>query len=233
DLANVMNEAALLSARQQDPAISMAMLEQAVERATWGVARPHVMSDEERRAVAVHEAGHVLVALDTEEGSLPHMVSIIPAGKTLGRAWLTDTHDRVSRSRSALIEDMAILLGGRAAEEIVFGQVTTSAANDLSHVGRIANRMVRELGMSDAVGPIAYPGDSEEDGAAPPLSDDTARLIDLEARRLVSEAQDRAHQVLTNSRVALERLTAALLEAETLDAAHIKQIVAEPERAPA
>ncbi|HEV2785733.1 MAG TPA: AAA family ATPase, partial [Solirubrobacteraceae bacterium] len=230
DLANVMNEAALLSARNSTPVISMAMLEQAVERATWGIARPHVMSDEERRATAVHEAGHVLVALDTEEDLLPHMVSIIPMGATTGRAWLRDSHDRTSRSRSALIDEMAILLGGRTAEELVLGQPRTSAQNDLSQVGRIANQMVREYGMSEAVGPIGYSGD-DEDGYLL-ISDDTVRLIDIEARRLVSEAQDRALQALTTGRVALERLTAALLDAETLDAAQIKEIVGPPARTP-
>ena len=222
DLANVMNEAALLSARKSDPIISMAMLEQAVERATWGIARPHVMSDEERRATAVHEAGHVLVALDTEEDLLPHMVSIIPMGSTTGRAWLRDTHDRVSRSKSALIDEMAILLGGRTAEELVFGQSRTGAQNDLAQVGRIANQMVREYGMSDAVGPIAYTGE-DEDGYML-ISDETVRLIDVEARRLVTEAQNRALQTLKTGRLTLERLTAALLDAETLDAAQIKEI---------
>ena len=233
DLANLMNEAALLSARRKQPEISMALLEQAVERTTMGIARRHVMSEEERRALAVHEAGHVIVALDTDEGMLPHMVSIIPSGKTLGRAWLTEGHDAVTRSRSALIDEMAILLGGRTAEEIVFGQASTIAGIDLDRVGRMANWMVRDLGMSDAVGPIAYPSVADEDGNVPTLSDDTARLIDLEARRLVTEAHDRAHQALTSGRVALERLTAALLEAETLDADQIKEIVGRPARAPA
>ena len=233
DLANVMNEAALLTARRGETEITMAMLEQAVERSTVGIARTQVLSDSERRVVAVHEAGHVIVALATPEGTLPHLVSIIPSGRTLGRAWLTDSHDRLARSREALIDEMAILLGGRAAELLVFGQSGTNAHGDLGQVGRIAHHMVRELGMSDVLGPIGYDSDGDEHGAAVAYSDDTARLIDREARRLVQEAQDRADAALRAGRGALDRLAEALFEAETLDAQQIERLVAEPARAPA
>ncbi len=228
DLANVMNEAALLSVRRGLPEISMATLEQAVERATMGIARAHVMTEAERHVVAVHEAGHVIVALAMPEGSLPHMVSIIPSGRSLGRAWLTDTHDRHARSRGALVDEMAILLGGRAAEELVFGQAGTGASGDLAQVGRIAHHMVRELGMSEVLGPIGYAPDADEHGHRVTVSEETARMIDGEARRLVKQAQERADTALTRSRPALERLAAALLEAETLDAAHIKRLVGAP-----
>ena len=233
DLATVMNEAALLSARSGTREINMAMVEQAVERATLGIGRGHAMTEEERRVTAVHEAGHVLVALETNAGRLPHMVSIIPTSKSLGRAWLTDSHDRVSESRSSLIDEIAILLGGRTAEEIVLGEVSTGAGSDLSRVGRLAHWMVRELGMSDVLGPIGYPGKRDEDGGAVTISDETARTIDAEARRLVQDAQARAESILTNSRLTLDRLTSALLEAESLSAAEIKEIVAPPARAPA
>ena len=228
DLANVMNEAALLSARRGLPVISMATLEQAVERATMGIARAHVMTDAERRVVAVHEAGHVIVALAMPEGSLPHMVSIIPSGRSLGRAWMTDTHDRMARSRAALIDEMAILLGGRAAEELVFGAAGTSASGDLAQVGRIAHHMVRELGMSTLLGPIGYAAHADDHGDVVTISEDTARTIDAEARRLVKEAQDRADAALSASRMALERLATALLESETVDAQHIKRLVGAP-----
>jgi ATP-dependent metalloprotease FtsH len=226
DLANVLNEAALLSARNGDSQISMATVEKAVERATMGIARAHVMTDEERRVVAVHEAGHVIVALDTDEGSLPHMVSIIPAGTQGGRTWLTDTHDRIARSKSALIDEMAMLLGGRTAEQIVFGEVGSGASSDLAKVGHIAHTMVTEFGMSEVVGPIGYAGEPDENGRSIWYSDVTARTIDTEARRLVQEAEDRAEQALQSSRAALDRLAAALLEAESLDADEIKRIVA-------
>jgi len=233
DLATVMNEAALLSARRGVVEISMAMLEQAVERATFGIGRAHAMTDEERHVTAVHETGHVIVALETKEGRLPHMVSIVATGKTLGRAWLTDTHDRNSNSRSGLIDEMAMLLGGRAAEELVFGESSTGAYSDLARVGRIAHYMVRQEGMSEAFGPIGYPPERGEDGPPITMSDETARLIDTEARRLVEEAQARAETILSTSRMTLERLTAALLEAESLSADEIKKIVGRPDRAPA
>jgi ATP-dependent metalloprotease FtsH len=226
DLANVLNEAALLSARSGDNEISMSTVERAVERATMGIARAHVMTDDERRVVAVHEAGHVIVALDTDEGSLPHMVSIIPAGTQGGRTWLTDTHDRVARSQSALIDEMAMLLGGRTAEQLVFGEVGSGASTDLAKVGHIAHTMVTEFGMSEVVGPIGYSGEPDESGRSIWYSDVTARTIDTEARRLVQQAEDRAEQALRAARPALDRLAAALLEAETLDADQIKRIVA-------
>ena len=228
DLANIMNEAALLSARRGLPEISMTTLEQAVERSTMGIARAHVMTDTERRVVAVHEAGHVVVALAMPQGSLPHMVSIIPSGRSLGRAWMTDTHDLLARSRDGLIDEMAILLAGRAAEELVFGQAGTSAADDLAQVGRISHQMVTELGMSDLLGPIGYSPHADEYGRLATFGEDTARTIDAEVRRLVKQAQERADSALSASRMALERLAAALLESETLDAAKIKELVAAP-----
>ena len=224
DLANVMNEAALLGARRGEAEITMAALEAAVERATLGISRAHVLTDRERRVVAVHEAGHAVVARAVPEGRLPHMISIIPSGRSLGRAWLTDTHDRLVESRSGLIDHMAILLGGRCAEHLVFGEAGSNAVDDLAQVGRIAHHMVRELGMSDAIGPIGYPEDADVDGRVVSYSDDTARLIDAEVRRLIDEALARAEDVLQSSRDALERLAAALLETETLSAAEIEAI---------
>ncbi len=228
DLANVMNEAALLSARRGRSEISMATMEESVQRSTMGIARAHVLTDSERRVIAVHEAGHVIVAHAVPEGRLPHLVSIIPSGRSLGRAWLTDTHDRLVQSRSALLGEMAILLGGRGAEELVFGEAGSSASGDLAQVGRIAHHMVRELGMSDALGAIGYAEDADENGHVVSYSDDTARVIDAEARNLVQQAQDRAEAILTASRDSLERIAAALLEAETLSAAQMDQLVGGP-----
>jgi ATP-dependent metalloprotease FtsH len=225
DLANVMNEAALLSARRGRDVITMAALEEAVERSTMGISRASVLSDSERRTIAFHEAGHAVVARSVPEGSLPHMISVIPAGRSLGRAWLTDTHDRLVYSRSAMIDEMAILLGGRCAEQLVFGQAGSSAEGDLAAVGRIAHRMVRELGMSELVGPIGYAEEPDDDGRVVTFSDETARVIDAEARRLVEEAQERAESVLSKSRLALDRVATTLLEEETLTSAQIEQLV--------
>ncbi len=224
DLANVMNEAALLAARAGQTEIAMATVEQAVERSTLGIARGHVLTDDERRVIAVHEAGHVVVARAMPEGRLPHMVSIIPSGRSLGRAWLTDTHDRVVQSRAAMVDEMAILLGGRGAEEIVFGDAGSGASNDLSRVGILAHQMVRELGMSDAVGPIGY-ADAETTGHVVTYSEETARVIDAEVRKLVDEAQQRAITALHDSRAALDRITEALLEAESLGSEQIEKLM--------
>ena len=231
DLANVMNEAALLSARRQKPAISMAEVESAVERATVGIARAHVLTDEERRIIAYHEAGHAIVARSLAGGRLPHMISIIPSGNSLGRAWLSDSHDRVVFSRTAMIDEMAILLGGRGAEKLMFGQAGSGAVDDLARVGRLAHRMVRELGMSDAVGPIGYAPGADADGHTVAYSEETARTIDAEARRLVSEADLRGRQALSASRDALERIALALLESETLSSREIEALAIEPARA--
>ena len=233
DLANVMNEAALLSARRGRDVIAMATIEEAVERSTMGISRAHVLGDDERRTVAVHEAGHAVVATSISEAGLPHMISIIPSGRSLGRAWMTDGHDRLVYSRSAMIDEMAILLAGRCAEELIFGHAGSSAHGDLAEVGRIAHQMVRELGMSERVGPIGYPEEPDGDGHRVAYSDDTARVIDAEARLLVDEAYARATAVLRASRDALERMTSALLESETLTSAEIEKLMRRPERSTA
>ncbi len=232
DLANVMNEAALLSTRHGRGEITTASVEEAVERVTLGISRAHVLTDEERRVLAVHEAGHAVVARAVPGGRLPQMVSIIGAGGTLGRAWLKDTKDRLVFSRSGLIDEMAILLGGRGAEKVVLGQAGDTAMDDLSKVGNLARRMVREMGMSDVLGPIGYGQDAEANGHAVSYSEDTARTIDAEARKLVEQAEARADEVLRDSREALQRLATALLETETLSANEIEEL-AGPAPAPA
>ena len=233
DLANIMNEAALLSARRGDAVITMATMEEAVERTTMGISRAHVLSEEERRTVAVHEAGHAVVARAVPDGRLPHLISIIPSGHALGRAWLIDTHDRLIQSRAGLIDEMAILLGGRAAEQLVFGHAGSGPVGDLAQVGRIAHYMVRELGMSDALGPIGYSEDADADGRVLVPSDETARLIDAEARKLVDEAAARADAILRSHRDVLQRIADGLLEAETLSSVQIEHLAARPPAAPA
>ena len=233
DLANVMNEAALLSARRAQTVITMATMEEAVERSTLGISRTSAMTEDERQVVAVHEAGHAVVAWMVPEGQLPHMISIIPQGGALGLAWMVDTHDRVVDSQSQLIDEMAVLLAGRAAERLVFGQAGSGVRSDLARVGSIARHMVREYGMSDLIGPMGYPdtvGFAEE--AIPP-SEETARIMDVEARKLVHEAETRADEVLRFSRDALERVVAGLLENETLSAKAIEELIGSPAREPA
>ncbi len=226
DLASVMNEAALLAGRRGEHAISMGIVDEAIERAGMGIARSRIVSEEERRMVAYHEAGHGLVARALPGGKVLHKLTIVPRGRSLGTTWLPEAGDQLIHSRSLLIERMATLLGGRVADEIVFGEPTSGAARDLMQVTEIASRMVVELGMSDAVGALSYTDAAAHDGRSP-YSEETARLIDSEARALVQEAERLAHEVLTASRTALDRVADALLERETLTLAQVDEIAGE------
>jgi cell division protease FtsH len=211
DLANVLNEAALLAARGQAAAIGPDLVEEAVERAMLGVAaRGTVLGEHERRIVAYHEAGHALVARSLT-GVPPHKISVLPRGTALGHCTVLDGADQVVHARSALVDRIAVGLGGRVAEELVFGEPASSAAGDLQRVGDLARRMARELGMSDALGPLAF-------GGTAPYSDETLRAVDTAAREIADEAHDRARTVLIGVRAALDRVAAALLERETLRA---------------
>ncbi len=224
DLANVMNEAALLAARRQAGEITMPLLEEAVERAGLGIGGARKMSDEDRRAVAYHEAGHGLVAMALPGGRALHKLSIIPRGRALGAAWIPDSDDRYTHSRSLLIERMATLLGGRTAEEIVFGEPGDGAGSDLARVADLARRMVSQLGMSKVVGAINYADEVGADGR-PVHSEETARLIDSEVRVLVEEAGEMARRVLAGSRAALDSVAEALMERETLTLQEVEAIV--------
>ena len=221
ELANVMNEATLLAARRSSDDVTMEFLDEAIGRVSLGISRAHILSEDERQTVAYHEAGHAIVAMSLPDARLPHKVTIIPAGRALGQAWLTETHDRLLHSRGVLIDEMATLLGGRVAEELVFGQPSSGASNDLERVGQIARTMVQELGMSDAIGAIVY--GSSDNGTY--YSEETARLIDIEAKALVEQAEDRARRLLESGRDSLEQVAQALLEREILSAEEIKRIV--------
>jgi cell division protease FtsH len=227
DLASVMNEGALLAARRELDDIPMAVLEEALDRVTSGIAGGRVLSEEDRRAVAYHEAGHGLVARVLPGGRLLHKLSIVSRGNRLGVTWLPESDDRLLHSRSLLVERMATLLGGRAAEELVFGEPGDGASNDLLHVGAIARRMVARLGMSETVGAINYADELGINGTAL-YSEETSRLIDSEARKLVKEAEVLARDVLTQWRDGLDRVAAALLERETLMLEDLDEIAGPP-----
>jgi ATP-dependent metalloprotease FtsH len=221
DLANVMNEAALLTARRRDHAISMAVLDEAIERASFGIGSARTMTAADRRMVAYHEAGHGLVAMALPGGRILHRITIIPRGRALGAAWVLDAGEGITHTHTALMERMAMMLGGRAAEEVVLGELSDAAGSDLASVTDLAHRMVSELGMSDAVGPLSYGGAFR--GSREP-SPDTARLIDAEVRRLVEEAGAMAIGVLTRSRAGLDRVAEALLERETLTLEEVAEL---------
>ena len=228
DLASIVNEAGLLAARRRLPGISSDLMDEAVERVLVGISsRRHVMTPEERRVVAYHEAGHAIVGLALPGGSVPHKVTIVPRGQRVGYVWSVDEDERVIHSRSALIDQMAIGFGGRAAEELVVGEPGSGAADDLAKVSSLARKMVCELGMSEALGGVTYNGHGAGNGyhAAPSYSDEEARLIGEEVRRLIDEAHERSRRVLSESRASLDRIADALLERETLSADELKGLV--------
>ncbi|MBA3300386.1 MAG: ATP-dependent zinc metalloprotease FtsH [Thermoleophilaceae bacterium] len=227
DLANIVNEAALLAARAGGDVITAATLEEAVERAMTGVSsRRHKVTDEERRMVAYHEAGHALVGVALPGVTAPHKVSIIPRGPGLRYVWGIDEDERAIHSRSMLINQMAMQLGGRVAEEVVFGDVGTGAASDLRKVSDTAGRMVREFGMSEALGDMSYSDEIRGYMVHPAYSEKEAELIGDETRRIVDEARRLAQEVLLGSRPALDRIAEALLERETLSSTELEELVA-------
>ena len=225
DLANLLNEAALLAARRGDQRISMALIDEAFDRATIGLAaKGAVLSEPERRAVAYHEAGHALVARALPGAAPPHKLTIVARGTSLGHCRSLDSHDRVSFSRSMLVDMMAVGVAGRIAETLVLGEAMGGAASDLAQVRRLARQMVCTEAMSETLGLLAYP-----DGTA--YSEQALQAIDAEERNLVEEAAERARGVLTGSREALDRVASALLAHETVTAAELEQLAgAEPLR---
>ena len=230
DLAAVMNEAVLLAARRGLIEVSSVEIDEAIERILLGVAsRRLIMSDEERRMTAYHEAGHALVGRTLPGVSVPHKLSIIPRGELLGWVWQAEDKERAIHSRTMLINQMAMMLAGRAAEEMVFGELGSGAAPDLSEASAMARKMVCEYGMSEALGNVSYSGNGIVDpGGAPRYSEEEAQLIGAEVRRLVDEAHDLANGVLRGSRDTLERIAETLLERETLSAAELEEIIGDP-----
>ncbi len=232
DLANLVNEAALLAGRMNKTQVENDDFERAKDKIMMGLERKStVMSDEEKRITAVHEAGHAIVAKLIPGTDPVHKVSIIPRGMALGVTLRLPLADRYHYNRDYLLNDIAIALGGRAAEEIVLNSMTTGASSDIERASTMARRMVTEWGMSDKLGPLAY-GKKEEQiflgreiAQHRDFSEHTAVEIDAEVKRIITENYDRAKKLITDRRETLDRLTAALLEKETLDAADIDSIV--------
>jgi cell division protease FtsH len=235
DLENLVNEAALLAARQDKDYVSMTDFEMAKDKVLMGTERRSmVISDQEKRTTAWHEAGHALVAKLLEKQSDPvHKVTIIPRGPALGLTQQLPKEDRLSMSRDFAKARLSVLMGGRVAEEIVFGQYTTGAGNDIKQASNLARRMVTEFGMSDIVGPIAYGSDEESvflgrdfTSRRRDYSETIANQIDDEVRRFILEAHAEARRLLTDGRDVLDKLANALLERETLDGEEVDAIVA-------
>ncbi|MFZ9620634.1 MAG: ATP-dependent zinc metalloprotease FtsH3 [Prochlorococcaceae cyanobacterium] len=237
DLANLLNEAAILAARNQLTEISMDEVNDAIERVMAGPEKKdRVMSEKRKRLVAYHEAGHALVGALMPDYDPVQKISIIPRGQAGGLTFFTPSEERMESglySRAYLQNQMAVALGGRVAEEIVYGddEVTTGASNDLQQVARVARQMITRFGMSDRLGPIAL-GRSQggmflgrDIAAERDFSEDTAAAIDEEVSQLVAEAHRRATGVLTSNRAVLDQLADLLVEKETVDAEELQELL--------
>jgi cell division protease FtsH len=219
DLANLANEAALTAARRNHDRVTMRDFTDALERIVLGAVRKLLMSEDDRRRTAYHEAGHALVGMLTPHADPVRKVSIIPRGRALGVTFSAPDADRLNYDEETLVARIHVALAGRAAEELVFGNHTTGAESDLEQVTAITRQMVGRWGMSDVIGPlVAFP--AGEDAFVPGTqiaSSDTQRLVDEEARRIAIEAQNKVNDLLAEHRDQLDALALALLEHETLD----------------
>jgi len=233
DLANLVNEAALLAARRNKRKVTMREFEDARDKVLMGAERRSLsMTEEERANTAYHEAGHAIVGMNMP-GSLPiHKATIIPRGRALGMVQYLPERDQISQSRQEMIARMAMAMGGRAAEEMKFGydKVTSGASSDIEQVTRIATAMVTEWGLSDKVGPIAYKQTDHNSfhpgiGRGSAISPETASLIEEEIKRFVTEAHETALAVLKKKKKDWTRLAEALLEYETLSGEEIKALL--------
>jgi len=232
DLANLVNEAALLGARQDKKSVEMIDFENAKDKVLMGVERRSMIIPEtEKRTTAYHEGGHALVAYLLPGADPLHKVTIIPRGRALGLTMQLPTDDRYSYSKEFLVNQVIILLGGRSAEELVFQQQTTGAGNDLEKATEMARKMVCEWGMSDKMGPLTF-GKAEEHvflgremSRPKDYSEETAVLIDSEIKRIVTDCASRARQLLESNLEKLHVLARALLERETLDGEEINRLL--------
>ncbi len=240
DLANLVNEAALFAARQNKRLVDMDDFEQAKDKIIMGAARrTMVMPEEERRNTAYHESGHVVVAKLLTKTDPVHKVTIIPRGRALGVTMQLPEEDRYSQDKERLLQTIAVLFGGRIAEEIFMHQMTTGASNDFERATDIARRMVTHWGMSDALGPMVY---GENDGEVflgrsvtthKNVSEATMQQVDAEIRRTIDQQYAVARKLIEGNRDKIEAMATALLEWETLDAEQINDImVGKPPRAP-
>jgi cell division protease FtsH len=233
DLANLVNEAALLAARRDKPAVERKDFDEAIDRIIAGLEKKRAMSDKERRIVAYHESGHAIVASVLPNLDPVHKISIIGRGfGALGYTMQLPLEDRYLMSRTDLKSQLAVLLGGRSAEEIAFAEISTGAANDLQRATDIARAMVTEYGMSDAMGAINYDGqrgskflDTPFMTDRGPHSEDTARKIDAEVKQILTDAHNEARRVLRERRDILDELSRRLLEKESVEGDELRALL--------
>ncbi|WP_308710176.1 ATP-dependent zinc metalloprotease FtsH [Mycoavidus sp. HKI] len=238
DLANLINEAALFAARRNKRIVEMKDFEDAKDKIFMGPERKSaVMREEERRNTAYHESGHAVVAKLLPHADPVHKVSIMPRGMALGITWQLPEHDRVNLYRDKMLEEIAILFGGRVAEEVFLDSMSTGASNDFERATKIARDMVTRYGMSDVLGTMVYV-DTEQESmfgkvASKSVSEATQQKVDAEIRRLLDQEYQRARDLLENNRDKVEAMAKALLEWETIDANQVNDIMAgNPPRSP-
>ena len=233
DLANVLNEAALLSAREGQKTIGNTQIDEAIDRVMAGPQRKsRLMSEEERRVTAYHEAGHALVAHALPHTDPVHKITIMPRGRALGYTMVLPDEDRYSTTRNQLLDQLAYSLGGRAAEELIFHDPSTGASNDIEKATALARAMVTQYGMTEAIGAIKLGTDASEPfmgrdyGHQRDYSENVAAVVDAEIRKLIETAHQEAYDILEANRIILDEMVIKLLEIETLNKEEIAQIFA-------
>jgi cell division protease FtsH len=232
DLANMVNEAALLSARHGRKQIEMVELEEAIDRVVAGPERKsRLISDDEKKVIAYHESGHAIVGHVLPRTDTVHKVTIIPRGRSLGSTWHLPAEEKFLGSKKDMLDELASLLGGRVAEELALGDITTGASNDIEHATKIARAMVTQYGMSDKLGPMTL-GEPQHEvflgrdfGATPDYSQEIAFEIDKEVRSLLDGAFDRATRILEEHRAQLDLMAQALVDRETLDKDEVEALL--------
>jgi len=231
ELANLLNESALLAARRNKKRVDMHDIEDAREKVQFGRERRRIMDDEDKKIVAYHEAGHALVGAVVDDGELPvHKVTIIPRGRSLGSTMYIPKKDTYNYARRRMLARLATLFGGRISEEVVLGDITSGASGDILMATKLARNMVCDWGMSP-LGPIAYGENHDtvflgrEITRSENFSEDTARLIDIEIHKLVDEQYSRAKSIILEKRAALDKIAAALLQYETIEGRHVLEIL--------
>ena len=236
DLSNLVNEAALLAARRDKKKIYMAEMEEAIERVLAGPERKsHVMTEEEKRLTAYHEGGHTLVGLLLEHADPVHKVTIIPRGRAGGYMLSLPKEDRSYRTRSELFDRIKVALGGRVAEEVVLGEISTGASSDIQQATQIIRSMIMQYGMSDTIGPIAYGEENHQVFLGRDFnrdrnySEEVAGEIDREVRRYIEEAYEACRVIITENREKLDLIANALLERETLNASELEELMTKGE----
>ena len=234
DLANLINESALLAARKREKQITMVELEEAIDRVIAGPERKtRILSETERKTIAYHETGHALVGYALPNSDPVHKITIVSRGRSLGHTLALPTHDKYLSKRSELVDRLAMLLGGRTAEELIYADPSTGAADDIEKATTIARRMVMEYGMSDELGPMQYGRPNGEVflgrdySRQQDYSDQVAAFIDAEVRKMITAAHEEARIILERHSDAMERMVEALLETETVDRDQVAEIFAD------